>query len=387
MFLKDTIKQFPTSSGVYLFVDKKGKVLYVGRAVNLRRRVKNYFDKNLEPRLQEMVSLASKIKYQKTDNLLEAIILEANLIKKYWPKYNIRERDNRSFVYIVIPKQDFTKPMIVRGRELKKFPASKAEIFGPYKSLTTTETALKIIRRIFPYSTCQINSGKPCFDYQIGLCPGACFGAISKEDYQKNIENIILLLKGRKKTLLKRLEKENPTQAEALKHLADVALISQEDYYLTPQFNRIEGYDISHLAGKETYGSLVVFQNGKPKKQDYRLFKVKNAPPHDDFKALEEVILRRLRHFEWHYPDLIFVDGGRPQIDYLTKVFSQHNIKIPLVGISKYGGDKLVFPKKTKKSFQELAETIKPILLKVREEAHRFAIKASRKARKFEIKS
>ncbi len=387
MFLKDTIKQFPTSSGVYLFVDKKGKVLYVGRAVNLRRRVKNYFDKNLEPRLQEMVSLASKIKYQKTDNLLEAIILEANLIKKYWPKYNIRERDNRSFVYIVIPKQDFTKPMIVRGRELKKFPASKAEIFGPYKSLTTTETALKIIRRIFPYSTCQINSGKPCFDYQIGLCPGACFGAISKEDYQKNIENIILLLKGRKKTLLKRLEKENPTQAEALKHLADVALISQEDYYLTPQFNRIEGYDISHLAGKETYGSLVVFQNGKPKKQDYRLFKVKNAPPHDDFKALEEVILRRLRHFEWHYPDLIFVNGGRPQIDYLTKVFSQHNIKIPLVGISKYGGDKLVFPKKTKKSFQELAETIKPILLKVREEAHRFAIKASRKARKFEIKS
>lgn len=318
--------------------------------------------------------------------MLEAIILEANLIKKYWPKYNIRERDNRSFVYIVIPKQDFTKPMIVRGRELKKFPASKAEIFGPYKSLTTTETALKIIRRIFPYSTCQINSGKPCFDYQIGLCPGACFGAISKEDYQKNIENIILLLKGRKKTLLKRLEKENPTQAEALKHLADVALISQEDYYLTPQFNRIEGYDISHLAGKETYGSLVVFQNGKPKKQDYRLFKVKNAPPHDDFKALEEVILRRLRHFEWHYPDLIFVDGGRPQIDYLTKVFSQHNIKIPLVGISKYGGDKLVFPKKTKKSFQELAETIKPILLKVREEAHRFAIKASRKARKFEIK-
>jgi len=167
--------------------------------VNLRRRVKNYFDTNLEPRLQEMVSLASKIKYQKTDNLLEAIILEANLIKKYWPKYNIRERDNRSFVYIVIPKQDFTKPMIVRGRELKKFPASKAEIFGPYKSLTTTETALKIIRRIFPYSTCQINSGKPCFDYQIGLCPGACFGAISKEDYQKNIENIILLLKGRKR--------------------------------------------------------------------------------------------------------------------------------------------------------------------------------------------
>lgn len=374
-------KKIPQKPGVYFFLDKKRKVLYVGRAVNLKRRLRNYFENNLEPRIQEMVSLAKQIKYQETTNLLEAVILEANLIKKYWPKYNVREKDNRSFVYVVIPKTDFTKPIIIRGRELSKFPAQKAHIFGPYKSLTVIEAALKIIRRLFPYSTCKVGSGKPCFDHQIGLCPGACIGAISKEDYQKNIDNIILLLQGRHQTLLRKLTKENPEKADALKHLRDVALISREDYYLYPKFNRLEGYDISHFAGKETYGSMVVFEDGKPLTTAYRLFKIKEAPANDDLRALSEVILRRLKHLEWHLPDLMVIDGGKPQIDYLTKVFKKYNIKIPLVGISKYQNDKLVFVKNTKPSFKDLAQNIKPILLKVREEAHRFAIMAGRRKR------
>ncbi|NMB92272.1 MAG: GIY-YIG nuclease family protein [Parcubacteria group bacterium] len=374
-------KKIPQKPGVYFFLDKKRKVLYVGRAVNLKRRLRNYFENNLEPRIQEMVSLAKQIKYQETTNLLEAVILEANLIKKYWPKYNVREKDNRSFVYVVIPKTDFTKPIIIRGRELSKFPAQKAHIFGPYKSLTVIEAALKIIRRLFPYSTCKVGSGKPCFDHQIGLCPGACIGAISKEDYQKNIDNIILLLQGRHQTLLRKLTKENPEKADALKHLRDVALISREDYYLYPKFNRLEGYDISHFAGKETYGSMVVFEDGKPLTTAYRLFKIKEAPANDDLRALSEVILRRLKHLEWHLPDLMVIDGGKPQIDYLTKVFKKYNIKIPLVGISKYQNDKLVFVKNTKPSFKDLAQNIKPTLLKVREEAHRFAIMAGRRKR------
>jgi excinuclease ABC subunit C len=374
-------KNIPQKPGVYFFLDKNRKVLYVGRAVNLKRRLHNYFENNLEPRLGEMVQVAKQIKYQTTANLLEAVILEANLIKKYWPKYNVREKDNRSFVYVVIPKKDFTKPIIIRGRELEKFPPQKAHIFGPYKSLTIIETALRIIRRLFPYSTCKVGSGKPCFDYQIGLCPGACVNAISKEDYQKNIDDIILLLQGRRQTLLKKLAKENPQKANALKHLRDVALISREDYYLYPKFNRLEGYDISHFAGKETYGSMVVFEDGKPLTSAYRLFKIKEAPSGDDLRALTEVILRRLKHLEWHLPDLMIIDGGKPQIDYLTKVFKKYNIKIPLVGISKYQNDKLVFVKDTKTSFKELAQNIKPTLLKVREEAHRFAIKSSRHKR------
>src|SRR3989339_734525 len=189
----EQVKKLPLSSGVYMFLDKKGRVLYVGRAVSLKKRAINYFSKNLEPRLKEMVGLAKKIKYRKTETILEAIILEANLIKKHWPKYNVREKDNRSFIYIVIPKIDFPRPLIVRQREFQKF-SPRAKIFGPYQSLSLIKNALRIIRRIFPYSVCKVGSGKPCFDRQIGLCPGACVNKISKKDYQKNIDNIILLL-------------------------------------------------------------------------------------------------------------------------------------------------------------------------------------------------
>lgn len=377
--MKKLPKNIPQKPGVYLFKDKKGNVLYVGRAVNLKNRLANYFTKNLDSRLKEMVLLASKIDYQLTDNLVEAIILEANLIKKYWPKYNIRERDNRSFVYLVIPKKDFASPLIVRGQELNKFPPEKAEIFGPYKSQSIINSALRILRRIFPYSTCKINSGKPCFDYQIGLCPGACIGKVSSTEYQKNIDNLILFLKGEKKALFKKLLKENPEKINALKHIQDVALISKEDYYLKTKIYRIEGYDISYFSGKTPYGSMVVFLNNKKSPKDYRVFKIKEAQPKNDLEALKEVIKRRLKHSEWRLPDLIVIDGGKPQIDYLSKIFQESKINIPFVGVSKYQNDKIIFPKNTKKSLKNLIESQKDIILKVRNEAHRFAKKFSRK--------
>jgi len=348
----------------------------------------NYFQspiKRLDPRLREMVNSAVKIKHYKTPTVLEAVILEANLIKEYWPKYNVKEKDDRSFIYIVISKADYPKPILVRQHELQKFLLN-AHIFGPYQSSSLVYKFLKIIRRVFPYSTCRPFSGKPCFDYQIGLCPGLCVGKISKEDYQKNTDNIILLLKGEKKKLLKKLEKENPEQADGLKHIQDVALMKDSDFEM-PDFrskfpNRIEGYDISHLTGKETYGSMVVFENREADKTQYRLFKIKEAPANDDLRALEEMVTRRFNHREWPYPDLILVDGGKPQIDFISKTLKRININIPLLGISKFAGDKLVFSPKVKKSFKDLAEIMKQTLLKVREEAHRFAIKASRKRRK-----
>ena len=376
-------KKFPLTPGIYMFLDAKKKVLYVGRAVSLKKRILNYFQKNfLDPRIQEMVSLARDIKYKKTDNLLDVIVSEANLIKKYWPKYNIKDRDDRSFVYFVIPKGDFSRPIIARGRELERFPKT-AKIFGPYQTLYLIKSALKIIRKIFPYSTCKIGSGKPCFDYQIGLCPGACIGAISKEDYRKNIDNITLLLRGDKKGLMKKLKKENPDQTRALKHIQDVSLITYDKLLTTDykQIYRVEGYDVSHLTGKETYGSMVVFINGEANKNQYRLFKIKNAPANDDLRALEEMILRRFKHDEWQKPNLILIDGGRPQISFISKALRNKNISIPLVGISKFGGDELVFPLGAKKSTRELIENLKGVLLKVREEAHRFALKSSRRKR------
>ncbi len=387
------MKSFPDRPGVYRFLDAKGGILYIGRATSLRKRVSQYFRKDIDPRIAEMVDLARDIKYIETDSVLEAIVLEANLIKQHWPKYNVKDKDNRSFLYIVIPKVDYPKPLIVRHRELEKFSPVNAHIFGPYQSVTLLKHALKLIRRIFPFSTCAIGSGpvkspagdhvasKPCFDYQIGLCPGACIGAISKSDYQKNINNIILFLSGEKKKLMTKLKKENPEKIASLRHIQDVSLISREELGVeTFGTHRIEGYDISHLTGKETYGSMVVFIDGQPDANQYRLFAVKEAT-NDDLHSLEEVLTRRFNHPEWEYPDIIMIDGGKPQIDHISGVLRKRNIAIPIVGISKYGGDMLVFPLGVKTSVRDLARSLKPVLLRVRDEAHRFALRSSRRKR------
>lgn len=423
MSIAEKVKKLPLKPGVYIFLDKKGRVLYVGRATSLRRRVAYYGQKNLDPRLTEMISQTKRLKHYQTDTLLDAVILEANLIKKHWPKYNIRERDDRSFIYIVIPKTNFPAPLIVRSHELNKFFANhkpklienykfkieNSRIFGPYQSLTLVKSALKIIRRLFPYSTCTPLSGKPCFDYQIGLCPGACVGAIAPQDYQKNIQNIILLLKGEKKKLLKKLAKENPEKIKSIKHIQDVALVDRSEIEnwklgMKNSAERVEGYDISHLTGKETYGAMAVFTNGQSDKNEYRLFKIKEAPANDDLRALEEMLKRRFRHPEWRLPDLMVIDGGRPQVNFLSKALTERQINIPLVGISKYGGavptsgrgesrpakagrDKLVFPAKTRKTIKQLIEIKRGLLLKIRNEAHRFAISAGRRRRRKTLRS
>lgn len=371
--LKSRIKETPSQPGVYFWLSKDKKVLYVGRATNLKNRLSQYFQKDIQPRIAEMVNQAKDLKWIVCDSLLEAIILEAKYIKEYWPKYNIVDRDNRSFLYIVIPKGDYQKPIIVRGQDLKKFPESQVKIFGPYQSRTLLSNALKLIRPIFPWSNCAPNSGKACFDYQIGLCPGACINQISRSDYKKNINNLILLLSGERTRLIKKLLRENPGQAKALKHLQDVSLLSREDNLKEKKLSRIEGYDISHLNGQESYGSMVVFSGGEADKNEYRLFKIKEAPHGDDERALTEVLLRRFNHKEWPLPELIMIDGGAPQISFISRELLKNNIIVPMVGISKFGGDKLVFVRGVSNNFKELAKNIKPTLLKVREEAHRFA--------------
>lgn len=371
--LKAKLKTVPQKPGVYFWRAKTDQVLYVGRATNLKNRLSQYFQSQVSERIAEMVSVATSFDYQVTDTVLEAIVLEAKQIKKFWPKYNIVDRDDRSFLYVVIPKKVFAKPLIVRARELDKFPSGKAKVFGPYQSFRLLQNALRLLRPIFPYGNCQPKSGRACFDYQIGLCPGSCIGAISLKDYQRNLDNLSLLLAGEKKRLLNRLVKENPDKARALRHLQEVSLLVREDDLSEEKVNRLEGYDISHHSGKESYGAMVVFENGKPAKKEYRLFKIKTAPAGDDERALEEVLQRRFKHDTWPRPDIIMIDGGRPQINWLYRSLKKQGLNIPLVGISKLAGDELIFTPKTKKEFKDLTTNIKPTLLKLREEAHRFA--------------
>ena len=379
--LKQKAKTFPKGPGVYQFLGLKKEILYIGRATSLRNRTANYFRADIDPRIAEMVSLARDIRYIETESVLDAIILEANLIKKHWPKYNVQEKDNRSFAYILInTEDDYPRPIIIRGHELKKFPQTR-NVFGPYRSMKIASDILKTIRKVFPYSTCRPNQGKPCFDYQVGICPGICIGQISKTRYNKDTNNIIQLLKGNKKRLLKRLIQNEPERAQSLKYLSDLIFITY-DRLDKINFNRIEGYDISHFAGKETYGSMAVFSDGKPDKAEYRLFKIKEAKESDDMGAMKEMLERRLNHSDWTTPDLIMIDGGKPQVSVISKIFEAKNIKIPLVGISKFSGDKLVFQSGTKKSIQALITANKNLLLKIRDEAHRFANRGRRSGKR-----
>ena len=416
------LKKFPLSPGVYLFKDNKNRVIYIGRAAYLRKRIASYFHRAASYKASLMLSEAKKINFIKTENLLEAIVLEANLIKKYWPKYNIREKDNRSFIYILIPKKEWTYPLLVRAQQLIKYLPSfainqvvatekpvfikkklkEANLFGPFRSYQATKKLLLTLRKIFPYSTCKANQGKPCFYHQINLCPGKCVDKISQEEYQKNIKALILFLQGKKERVKRILKKQAPSKLELLKNIDDSIFLTKEDALIETEllattseekklkkvsyFHRIEGYDISHFGGKETVGAMVVWQNGEMDKSEYRLFKIKEAKPYDDLSALEEMIKRRLRHKEWQYPNLILVDGGRTQVKTAENILKAHDLNIPVVGIIKparfsvsrsqqqdqLSSDRLTFSK-IPKPLQKLLSLSKPQLIKIRNEAHRFA--------------
>lgn len=395
--MESITKKFPNSPGIYWF-SKKGKRIYVGKTASLRKRISSYF-RSKDPRINMMVNEASSISFKKTNNVLEAVILEANAIKKYWPKYNIKEKDNRSFVYLVVSKGDYPKIFIARGREVEKYIYSPHNsprgqlcgnlVFGPYQSYRILKTVLNLVRKIFPFGMCRPNHGKPCFDYQIGLCPGICVDAISKKDYQKNIKNLILFFKGEHKRLFKKIKRENSEKIFALRHIQDVALITQNNVFNLAH-QRIEGYDISHFGGNEPVGAMAVFVSGFPDSSEYRLFKIKNTKnTSDDLAMLEEVLERRFNHSEWPKPDIILIDGGKNQVFRAKKILLKRNIFVPIVGIAKIlghsgwaaEGDRLIF-ENIKPSVRKLMITSRLLFQQVRNEAHRFAISFQRRRRK-----
>jgi len=369
--LENKIKSSPLAPGVYIFKDKNKNIIYIGRAINLRNRLKNYLNP-VDLRIKRMTEEAVFLDIKKTNNLLEAIILESNLIKKYEPFYNVKEKDNRSFVYIVIPKIKWSSPRIIRAREVDKYLLSDAFVFGPLQSYFLAKNFLLILRKIFPYSTCVTNQGKPCFHYQIGLCIGKCVGKISENDYQKLINALIDFLSNRIEKTKKFLKKYYPEKISLLNQIEDSSLIIRESSSFSLK-QRIEAYDISHFGGKETVGSLIVFENGDFNSSSYKRFKIRNAKKNDDLSALKEMLSRRFNHSDWDFPDLILIDGGKTQVKTAEDVLENKKIKIPIVGIAKFNHDKLVFGKNIKKSIKDLLEISFETLRKIRDEAHRFA--------------
>jgi excinuclease ABC subunit C len=419
--IKDKISKIPKSPGVYEFRDKQGKILYIGKATSLRDRVGSYFRSQSStlgaPKVELLVSQIADIKIHETDSVLEALILEANLIKKHQPKYNVMSKDDKSFGYFVITKEKFPRVVILWKTELGKVPAKK--IYGPYMSKHQMNIALKLIRRIFPFHSNKQQTEKGCLDFQIGKCPGPYSGAISRVDYLKNIHDIEMIMQGKKKNLLVELKKQMNVSAKnnefekaaearnrifALEHIRDVALISEDMTSLSltlgtlPKVKlkekvRIEGYDISNIGGDYSVGSMVVFSGKQPDKNEYRKFKIKTVSGIDDVAMMREILYRRF-HNSWPKPDLILLDGGKGHLNMAQNILQGLGLDIPLIAVAKGTTRKKldVFQSKFLLTYlgqnEEIREKYNRILSdaklleRIRNEAHRFAISYHKKLRK-----
>jgi excinuclease ABC subunit C len=405
-------KKFPETPGVYVMKDAAGKVLYVGKAANLRRRVASYFECPHDIRIQTLVSRIAAIDLNITDTALEALILEAELIKKLRPPFNVREKDDKSFLYVEIESRErFPRVLLVRGKD-----AERGTRYGPFTSASSAREAMRILRRIFPWNAhAQEHVGKmkrPCFDYEVGLCPGTCIGAVTREEYAAHtIAPLKLFFAGGKKKVLAMFEKEMKAAAKgldferaarlrrrmfALKHVQDSTLISESEVLVPAAIDpnargggadagpyRIEGYDISNISGTAAVGSMVVFEDGEPNKDEYRKFRIRSIEGPNDIGMLTEVLERRFSsaHREkgahaWRMPNLVLIDGGLAQANAAKKVLLRAGFRIPVLGIAKGPERKRndiigAVPKGVRK------ET----LVRVRDEAHRFAIGYHKKLR------
>jgi excinuclease ABC subunit C len=379
--------KLPDKSGVYFF--KKGKtILYIGKATSLASRVRSYFSKDLietrGPLILDMVTQASSIKYQETDNVLEAIILEANLIKKFQPKYNTKEKDNKSFNYVCITRGDLPQVLVLRGRNIKNdFTSKKYQaVYGPFPNGLQLREAMKIIRRIFPFIDNQSSKkNNREFYYQLGLSPDSNSNKIY-EEYKKNIKNLKLFFQGKKKRVILNFKKEMMVLAKnrhferagdmkkrifALEHINDVALIKEDVLYPKSENFRIESYDIAHMSGKNMVGVMTVVTNGEVDKKEYKKFIIRTQSGPNDTGALKEVLLRRFNHSEWLAPNLIVVDGSIAQLNVVKRNI---NTTVPIVSVVKDDKHKA----KAIMGDVEIIKKHKKSILLANSEAHRFAI-------------
>ncbi|MFM2357296.1 MAG: hypothetical protein RJA61_33 [Candidatus Parcubacteria bacterium] len=397
--IQEQVKNLPDSSGVYLFKNEKGDILYIGKATSLHDRVRSYFSNDIEfvrsPLIAKMITDASKIDIEKTDSVLEALILEAHLIKKHQPPYNTKEKDNKSFNYVVITKEDFPQVLVVRGRDLdSQLKAKTLKIkasFGPFPHGKELQEALKIVRKLFPFHDARSKKtyGEE-FYKQLGLAPDVSREGAEKE-YTKIIKNIILFFEGNKKKIIKNLEREMQIYAKnlafekaegvkrkifALNHIQDVALIKERQSVIGESF-RIEAYDVAHIAGTSVVGVMTVIEDREIKRSDYRKFIIKDNPGVNDTGALREILTRRFNHLEWAMPTLVVVDGGIAQKNTAESFLKEKNIQIPVVAVTKDGRHK---PREIQGDV-ELVKTYEKNILLANGEAHRFALKFHRQKR------
>jgi len=409
------INTLPSTSGVYKFLDKNKNILYIGKAINLKKRVSSYFTNDLydRPFIMKMIPLISDIEVIETNNEIEALVLESALIREFKPKFNSDLKDDKSYAWIYIDTQsEFPTVKIVRT--IKKGEYKKGKLFGPYPSGYTIKRVYTYFRKLYPFCTCKNNDCAHSLYYHIGLCPGPYIGAISKEDYRTNINSIIKFLSGKQQNHIKRLEKEMKEYSKRQEYekasqlrdrINDLRYISQNidfTYYddalsyesrrdrarknsfkylgmelNIPNLHRIECYDISNLQGKNAYGSMVVAQDCKLNRSEYRIFMIKEINEPNDYRMLREVLKRRFDD-KSKKVDLVLIDGGKGQLNAVKDIVPSD---VKLMGISK--GRYLRRKRKNlidefwllnDENIYRIDIESPELLIDLRNEAHRFAI-------------
>lgn len=412
---------------MYWFLDQNGKVLYVGKAKNLKNRIQSYARVNgLRRKTKLLVTTATEIKWQVLQSELEAILIEAELIRTHLPEYNILLKDDKTPLYINITKDAYPLVKMVRKKDVDTGSVS-GTILGPFTSSYKVKEVLKLVRPIFKWCA-KPNTSKPCFFYHIDMCSGACINTISKEEYQNSIQDLTEFLRGKKKSVIVKMTQKMKDFAQEHKFeqaaiIRDkIRLISQvtsHQYTLKPDLvlpqlretnradaliqlrtilsqhlklprtitiNRIEGYDVSNNQGVSAGVAMVTFLAGKPSSEHYRVFTIKTLNTPNDYGMLQEALIRRQNHPEWGLPDLLVIDGGKGQLRAALRVWK---LPCPVISIAKKP-DRIIIPKvetaldKTtpdKKSIQytilKLEEThpVLQLMQHVRDEAHRFSKK------------
>lgn len=429
MSLSDIIKHLPEQSGVYLFKDRSGEIIYIGKANSLRNRVSSYFTRNYShsPKVKQMIKQIDKVEYIITDSEMEALLLESRLVKKNDPYFNTQLKDDKSYPFIQITTGN-PFPAIHLIRKNSKIAEKKASNYGPFTDVETTRKAVHKLRSIFKIRNCsqqKFNTGKPCLDYQIGLCSAPCAQKIEQGEYLKKVKECILLLSGRYRVLLKNLKQEMKIAAQLMfyEKAAKVRdtinmiekVISQEktsrnyqkkldsyiqeditknsvqrglrglqDFLKLPMLPRlIEAYDISNIQGKMAVGSLVSFQSGMPDKKRYKHFKIRFEQGINDYAMMKEVLERRFSNCSLkkeQLPDLILIDGGKGQLSIATMVLQELNLPLNLVSLAER--EELLFQPGVPEPIMLPRDSEAFFLIqRIRDEAHRFALSYHQKLR------
>lgn len=396
--LENKVKNLPDTPGVYIFRDKERRIIYIGKAKSLKKRVVSYFGRPQTNKNQIMVSKLADLDYVLTNTEAQAQILEASLVKEKQPQYNIDLKDDKSFPFIKISNAKFPLLSISRRRSLK--PEDTLISFGPYTNQKLLRQVVKMIRRIFGFRSCKNMPKAACLYYRLKLCPAPCIGKVSSLEYAGIIKNIILFLAGKYEELEKALSvkmlaaaKNNNFEAAAKirDQLNALAVMKQSCPYssgldeledlrnllkLKNIPGRIEAFDISNLAGKQATGSMVSFYKGRPDKNNYRRFRIKTVLGIDDYKMLAEVVRRRylrLKTENLPLPDLILIDGGKAHLLTAKNEIKKLGLAIPLVSIAKDKENLYLEGKKFPIRLRSDTPALN-LIRRIRDEAHRFAI-------------